>query len=88
MSSIPKLNQKIMEECQLYVDNLIKPIHSLGQLENFAVHIAGVTGEKKPSHLEKAIVILREIPRWTEKIKHRGICLMQRPSLSRREELR
>lgn len=57
MRSIPKLNEKIMEECQLYVDNLIKPIHSLGQLENFAVHIAGVMGEKKPSHLEKAVVI-------------------------------
>ena len=30
MSEIPKLNQEIMEACQLYVDNLIKPIHSLG----------------------------------------------------------
>lgn len=88
MSSVPKLNQKIMEECQLYVDNLIKPIHSLGQLENFAVHIAGVTGEKKPSHLEKRLLFLREIPQWTERIKHREISPMQRPSLLPREELR
>ncbi len=54
---IPQLNKEIMEQCQLYVDNLIKPLHSLGQLEDFAVHIAGATENPKPSHLEKAIVI-------------------------------
>lgn len=30
MSAVPKLNEDIMKACQLYVDNLIKPIHSLG----------------------------------------------------------
>ena len=28
MSRIPELNKEAMEACQLYVDNLIKPIHS------------------------------------------------------------
>ncbi len=57
MSQIPELNQEIMEACQLYVDNLIKPLHSLGKLEEMAVRIAGITGEVKPSYLNKAIVI-------------------------------
>ena len=57
MSQIPELNKEIMEACQLYVDNLIKPLHSLGKLEEMAVRIAGITGEVKPSYLNKAIVI-------------------------------
>lgn len=57
MSSIPKLNEEIMKACQLYVDNLIKPIHSLGKLEEMAVRIAGITGKVKPPYLNKAIVI-------------------------------
>ena len=57
MSQIPELKKDVMEACQLYVDNLIKPIHSLGKLEDMAVRIAGITSEVKPSYLEKAIVI-------------------------------
>ena len=57
MSSIPKLNEDVMKACQLYVDNLIKPIHSLGKLEEMAVRIAGITGIVKPSYLRKALVI-------------------------------
>ena len=57
MSEIPKLNQEIMEACQLYVDNLIKPIHSLGKLEDMAVRMAGILGEVKPTYLNKAVVI-------------------------------
>lgn len=57
MSSIPKLNEDVMKACQLYVDNLIKPIHSLGKLEEMAVRIAGITGIVKPSYLSKALVI-------------------------------
>ena len=44
MSSIPKLNEDVMKACQLYVDNLIIPIHSLGKLEEMAFRIAGITG--------------------------------------------
>lgn len=47
MSGIPKLNEEIMKACQLYVDNLIKPIHSLGKLEEMAVRIAGIRGGSK-----------------------------------------
>lgn len=55
--NIPSLDENIMKACQLYVDNLIKPIHSLGKLEEIAVRIAGITGEVKPAYLNKAIVI-------------------------------
>lgn len=55
--NIPSLDENIMKACQLYVDNLIKPIHSLGKLEEIAVRIAGITREVKPSYLNKAIVI-------------------------------
>ena len=57
MSQIPVLQKEVMDACQLYVDNLIKPLHSLGRLEDMAVRIAGITGEVKPSYLSKAIVI-------------------------------
>ena len=55
--NIPSLDENIMKACQLYVDNLIKPIHSLGKLEEIALRIAGITREVKPSYLNKAIVI-------------------------------
>ncbi len=57
MSQIPALRQDVMDACRLYVDNLIKPLHSLGKLEDMAVRIAGATGEVRPKSLSKAIVI-------------------------------
>lgn len=57
MSRIPELRKDIMEACQLYVDNLIKPLHSLGKLEDIAVRMAGAAGEVKPARLPKAVVI-------------------------------
>lgn len=71
MSRIPELNKEAMEACQLYVDNLIKPIHSLGKLEEIAVRIAGVTGKVKPSYLNKAIVIFGGILLLTGKTRRR-----------------
>ena len=40
------------------MDNLIKPIHSLGKLEDIAVRLAGITGKIKPGKLNKAIIIM------------------------------
>ena len=57
MKTIPMVNEDVMKACRLYVDNLIKPIHSLGKLEEMAVRMAGILGEVKPSHLNKAIVV-------------------------------
>lgn len=41
MSGIQAPDKETMEACRLYVDNLIKPIHSLGKLEDIAVRLAG-----------------------------------------------
>lgn len=58
MSEIQAPDKETMEACRLYVDNLIKPIHSLGKLEDMAVRLAGITGKIKPGKLNKAIVIM------------------------------
>ena len=58
MSGIQAPDKETMEACRLYVDNLIKPIHSLGKLEDIAVRLAGITGKIKPGKLNKAIVIM------------------------------
>lgn len=55
--SFPVLDEEIIKACQLYVDNLIKPLHSLGKLEEMAVRIAGITRDVKPTYLNKAVVI-------------------------------
>lgn len=78
MSEIPKLNQEIMEACQLYVDNLIKPIHSLGKLEDMAVRMAGILGEVKPTYLNKAVVISAGIRPSMARTRRRGSSRTQR----------
>lgn len=45
-----------MEKCQFYVDNLTKPLHSLGALEDIAVKIAGVNRTAKPYWQKKTLV--------------------------------
>lgn len=57
MKTVESLDQEIMEACRLYVDNLTKPLGSLGRLEDMAVRLAGIRGEKKPAFLKKAVVI-------------------------------
>lgn len=50
-----------MEACQYRLDNLAKPIHSLGYLERIAVQLAGTTGrECPPSDLGAALLILAD----------------------------
>ena len=58
MSEIPKLNQEIMEACQLYVDNLIKPIHSLGKLEDMSIRLAGVLRTARPEVRRCRVTVL------------------------------
>lgn len=57
MSDIRPLNHEIMEACRLYVDNLTKPLGSLGRMEDMAVRLSGIFEEKKPAKLPKAVVI-------------------------------
>lgn len=57
MSSIDEPNRAIMEACRLYVDNLTKPLGSLGRMEDMAVRLAGILGVTKPTGIRKALVI-------------------------------
>lgn len=54
---VQPLQNQVMEACQLYIDNLTKPIHSLGVLEQLAVKIAGITAVPKPGHLKKSMLL-------------------------------
>ena len=78
MSSIPKLNEDVMKACQLYVDNLIKPIHSLGKLEEMAVRIAGITGMSSLPISARPWLFSAVIRQWTEKIKQKASSLMMK----------
>ncbi len=57
MKTIEPLNQEIMEACHLYVDNLTKPLGSLGRMEEMAIRLSGIFNEVKPAKLPKAVVI-------------------------------
>ena len=58
-------NRSSMSACQYRLDNLAKPIHSLGYLERIAVQLAGILGTERPPIDTKAALLLitdRELP--------------------------
>ncbi len=57
IAKIQPLDAKSMETCSLYVDNLTKPIHSLGAIEDLAIKSAGITANPKPNNLRKTILL-------------------------------
>jgi len=60
IASIQPLDKAAMETCSLYIDNLTKPIHSLGAIEALAIQIAGVTANTKPNTLHKTILLFAD----------------------------
>jgi len=62
----PPPNQSSMSACQYRLDNLAKPIHSLGYLERIAVQLAGVMHCECPSINTQATLLLitekKELP--------------------------
>jgi len=50
------LDQKSMAACQLRIDNLCKPIYSLGCLESIAVKLAGILHSARPAALGRALL--------------------------------
>ena len=54
----PPPNQSSMSACQYRLDNLAKPIHSLGYLERIAVQLAGILGTEHPPIDTKAALLL------------------------------
>ena len=55
---LPPPNQSSMSACQYRLDNLAKPIHSLGFLERIALQLAGTMGCKRPPLDTKAALLL------------------------------
>ena len=56
---IPAPNRTVMDAAQYRLDNLAKPIHSLGFLEHIAVQFAGITGKiRLPSNSRAALCLL------------------------------
>ena len=56
--SISPPHQSSMDACQYRLDNLAKPIHSLGYLERIAMQLAGILGTERPPIDTKAALLL------------------------------
>ena len=48
LNTMPHLSKTAMEQCQLRIDNLAKPLCSLGLLEQIAVQLAGIADDERP----------------------------------------
>lgn len=55
--TIRPLDKTAMEDCSLYIDNLTKPIHSLGAIETLAIQLAGITTDNKPKNPQKSLLL-------------------------------
>ncbi|HEX3043824.1 MAG TPA: nicotinate-nucleotide--dimethylbenzimidazole phosphoribosyltransferase [Bacillota bacterium] len=58
IAQIGELNQAIMAEISEHQNQLTKPPGSLGVLEELAIRIGGITGEKFPKITQKAVVVM------------------------------
>nr|WP_156940446.1 nicotinate-nucleotide--dimethylbenzimidazole phosphoribosyltransferase [Paenibacillus forsythiae] len=58
INRIERLNMVSMHQMRRSVNNLTKPLGSLGRLEEIAVRLAGITGSVQPSVDKKAIVVM------------------------------
>ncbi|RKD31923.1 nicotinate-nucleotide--dimethylbenzimidazole phosphoribosyltransferase [Thermohalobacter berrensis] len=57
VKKIGKLDDEIMEKTRKRVDNLIKPIGSLGKLEDIVVKLSGITKKPFPKVDNKAVIV-------------------------------
>ncbi|MDI6606053.1 MAG: nicotinate-nucleotide--dimethylbenzimidazole phosphoribosyltransferase, partial [Candidatus Omnitrophota bacterium] len=48
VKNISGINQEFMQKAQKRLDNLTKPLGSLGRLEEIAKLIVGITGKENP----------------------------------------
>ncbi|MGI6449963.1 MAG: nicotinate-nucleotide--dimethylbenzimidazole phosphoribosyltransferase [Desulfitobacteriia bacterium] len=58
ITGITPVSEKAAEESKQHLDNLLKPIGSLGKLEEIAVRIASITGQVKSNPLAKKAVVV------------------------------
>lgn len=58
LEAITPTDEKTMKEARAFIDNLAKPIGSLGRLEDIAIKYAGITGMIKNKVNKKVVVIM------------------------------
>ncbi len=58
VNNIASLDNKLMQAAQVRLDNLTKPLGSLGRLEELAKQIVGITGKESPVLKNKVIFTL------------------------------
>lgn len=58
LRTMQDLDQEALEACQKRLDNLAKPIYSLGALEEIAAETAGILGDERPITEQRAALLL------------------------------
>lgn len=58
INKISDLDKLAMTESKKHVDSLIKPIGSLGRMEEFVVQLAGITGNIHPKVDKRAVIVM------------------------------
>jgi nicotinate-nucleotide--dimethylbenzimidazole phosphoribosyltransferase len=58
LARIKPLNQEVMNQVQLRLDILTKPLGSLGKLEGMVKQLAGITGKPFPTVEAKAVLVM------------------------------
>ncbi len=58
INQIPEPDTEIRKKCRYRIDNLTKPIYSLGRIEEIAENIAGIIKQEKPVSVQKKLLVL------------------------------
>jgi len=57
-TTIPPLDETAMRAARERLDQLTKPVGSLGRLESLAIKLAGITGKPHPTFPSKAVIVM------------------------------
>ena len=63
IAAIQPLNESAMQKCRTRLDNLTKPLGSLGSFEELALKMAGITGQPRLRELHPRLVVIAGIRR-------------------------
>lgn len=66
LPKFPKPDLDIKKKCRYRIDNLTKPIYSLGRLEDLAEKIASIKKEIKPTMVNKEILVISSTGKISE----------------------
>lgn len=58
IATIQPLDESAMEKCRMRLDNLTKPLGSLGSFEELALQMAGITGQPRLRELHPRLVVI------------------------------